>query len=221
LLQIAVRGGDDADIDRDLAIASDAVDDLFLQNAKQFDLERGIQIADLVEKKSTAVGLLKPADPDPIGPGERPLLVAEQLALQKGLRNRGAVHRDERLVSPMPMLKNGTGDQLFAGPGFPADENGYGLGADPPELFVDFPHLPAPAHDGVLLRVDFADLHRLGGPPRVRTCLARRRRHFRRIRRLKKEVVSARLDGVDREIVKEYKNKLTKVKKGDVKEIVA
>ena len=49
---------------------------------KQLDLDRDRHVADLVEEQRAAVGVLEPADAIAVGAGERPLDVAEELALQ-------------------------------------------------------------------------------------------------------------------------------------------
>jgi hypothetical protein len=57
-----------------------------LQRAQQLRLERGIEIADLVEEERAAVGELEPPGTGLGGTGERPLLVAEELALDEARR---------------------------------------------------------------------------------------------------------------------------------------
>ena len=54
-LEIAVGGGDHADVDLDAAPRADALDDLLLQHAQQLGLQRRRQLADLVEKDGAAV----------------------------------------------------------------------------------------------------------------------------------------------------------------------
>ena len=76
--EIAVRGGDDADIDLDRLGAADAVDLALLDGAQQFGLQARIHLADFVEQQRAAIGFLELADAARDGAGERALLVAEQ-----------------------------------------------------------------------------------------------------------------------------------------------
>src|SRR5206468_662739 len=58
------------------------------------------QLADPVDQDRAAVGLLEAPRPPPSGARERPLLVAEQLALEKLSRDVGAGDGDERPGPP-------------------------------------------------------------------------------------------------------------------------
>ena len=75
--KILVRGGDDADIHALCAVAAEALEFLFLQNAQQFGLEVERKVADFIKKERAAVGQFKSADFLIDGPGERALFMAE------------------------------------------------------------------------------------------------------------------------------------------------
>src|SRR2546425_11502129 len=62
---------------------------------EQLGLQRGMKVADLVEKDGAAVGRLELADLELVGAGEGASLVPEQLALQEFPRHGGAVDLDE------------------------------------------------------------------------------------------------------------------------------
>src|SRR5205085_3100424 len=97
--EVAVGGGDDADVDLDLARAADALELLLLQHAQQLRLEVEPHLADLVEEQRAAMRPLeRPLDALDRA-GERALLVAEQRALDQPLGERGAIQLDERLVA--------------------------------------------------------------------------------------------------------------------------
>ena len=83
----------------DLPRAADTLEGLVLEHAEQLGLERGPDVADLVEEHRPAVRDLELAALLLVGPGERALLVAEQLGLEKLLGQGHAVDHDERLVS--------------------------------------------------------------------------------------------------------------------------
>ena len=81
--QVAVGGGDDADIDPDRRLAADAVEFMLLQDVEQLGLDLGREFADLIEEDGAAVGELEAADAPGDGAREGPLLVAEELALHE------------------------------------------------------------------------------------------------------------------------------------------
>ena len=83
LLQVRVGGGDDPHVGLDRLVAAEPLEPLLLQDAKQLGLRQRMHVADLVQEQRAAVALLELADPPAVGPGERALLVAEQLAFQQ------------------------------------------------------------------------------------------------------------------------------------------
>ena len=89
--EVQVRGGDDPAIGLDRLGAADPLEPLVLEHPQQLGLHAQRQVADLVEEERPAVGELEPAFFLPVGAGERPPLVAEQLALQQVLGKRRAV----------------------------------------------------------------------------------------------------------------------------------
>jgi DNA segregation ATPase FtsK/SpoIIIE-like protein len=66
-----------------------------LQNSQQLGLKRGAAFTDLIEEQGAAVRQLKAAFPLAHRAGKRAFLMAEQLALQQGVRQRRAVKFDE------------------------------------------------------------------------------------------------------------------------------
>ena len=64
-----------------------------LQHPQQLRLQLGRHLGDLVEQQGAAVGQLEAAAAQPGGAGERPLLVAEQLALHQLAGDGGGVDR--------------------------------------------------------------------------------------------------------------------------------
>ena len=82
LLQVAIGGGDDADVGPDRRAAADCRVFALLQHAQQPRLRFHRHVADLVEKQRAAFGLLETADVTILRAGEGALLVAEQLRLR-------------------------------------------------------------------------------------------------------------------------------------------
>ena len=126
-LQIFVRGGDQPHVRRQRLAGTDALERALAEEAQQFDLDRGVNFADFIQKQRPALRLLDASDPPLMRAGERSFLVPEQLALNQFPRQTGAVHGHQRLPRPRAELMQGPGDQLLAGAAFPGDEHG-GLG---------------------------------------------------------------------------------------------
>ena len=99
-----------------------------------------------------------------VGPGERALAMAEQLALDQRLGQRPAVDRDERLVGPQAVLMHGPGDQLLAGAGFAQDQHGRVRRRDLLDQPLDLLHAAAAA-DQLGLAFDPLELVRQGPVP--------------------------------------------------------
>ena len=117
--QVLVGGAQDAAVRLHLALAADAEELLLLQDVEQFRLQVQVHLADLVEEDGAALRHLEAAVLAAVGAGERPLLEAEQLALEQLPRQGGAVDLDERLVRPSGRLVKSLGDQFLAGAAFP------------------------------------------------------------------------------------------------------
>ena len=69
----------------------------------------------LVEEQGAAVGLLEAPVAGLGGAGEASRLMAEQLGLDQGLGQRGAVHRHQRAGPARRQMVQALGDQLLAG----------------------------------------------------------------------------------------------------------
>ena len=108
-------GRNDADIHRDGPVIPHPLKLLGLQDPQEFYLDGRGDVADLVQKDIPPVGRLEPALAMGVGPGKGPLDMAEELALQQGFVERGAVAGDEGPLAPPAQGMNGVGHQLFAG----------------------------------------------------------------------------------------------------------
>ena len=148
LLQIAVGGGEDAHVDAHRRLAADALQFLLLQHPQQLDLHRRRGLADLVEEEGAAVGLDELALAAAVGAGEGPLLVTEELRLEQGLGQGGAVDLDEGLVASRAVAVQGLGDQLLAGARLPGDEHRRLGGGDVADHLEEFLHGRRSADDG-------------------------------------------------------------------------
>ncbi len=124
LAQIAVRRADDRDVHADRLRRAERIDDALLQYAQQPHLQRIRHVADLVEKQRAAVRLQQLAGRALAARArKRALLVAEQLRLDQRLRNRRAVHRDERPVATRRIVVDRLREQFLAGAGLARDQH--------------------------------------------------------------------------------------------------
>jgi hypothetical protein len=131
--QVAVSGGDDADVDLDRAAGSDRHDLALLQDAEQRRLRAHRQVADLVEEERAAVCAADQPGPVLAGAGEGAALVTEELALDQRVRNRPAVDRDQ-LAGPLGQRVDGAGEELLAGPGLAQEDDRQERARDPLQL---------------------------------------------------------------------------------------
>ena len=125
--EIAVRGGDDANVDVDVADAADAANDLIFHDAEKLGLEEGREFADLVEEERAAVGDLEKALLHGLGVGEGSLFMAEEFGFDEGFGNRRAVDGDEGAVVAGAFVVENLGDEVLAGTALALDEDGGGL----------------------------------------------------------------------------------------------
>ena len=121
--QVAMGGGDDADVGLDRRAAADRHVLAFLQHAQQPGLRLGRHVADLVEEQRAAVRLLELAGRALDRAGEGAALVAEQLALDQLARDRRHVERHERALAALAVVVQRARHQLLAGAGLAGDHH--------------------------------------------------------------------------------------------------
>src|SRR6185295_19640284 len=126
---------------------AEAAELALLQDAQQLHLGGRRHLADLVEEQRPAIGELEAALAPIGGAGERALFVAEDLALEQRLGNRGAVDRDERKAGARAELMDGLRDQFLAGARLTRDEHRCAGRRRLLDDLVDLPHLRAVADD--------------------------------------------------------------------------
>src|SRR5689334_6052099 len=103
--------------------AADALELPLLNHPQQLALQRQRQLSNLVEKKRSSFGELHFSLLLGHGTGERPSLVAEQLAFEELVPERRAVDRDEGPPRAAAVGVNRPGRQLFAGARLADDEH--------------------------------------------------------------------------------------------------
>src|SRR5262249_46900563 len=70
LLQVLIRGGDDADIDADFLRRPDRQERMAFENAEQLGLTRRGEFADFIQEERAQIGLLEEADVIAVGASE-------------------------------------------------------------------------------------------------------------------------------------------------------
>jgi hypothetical protein len=147
LIEIAMGGDDDADVYRDGAVASDALDLLFLEHAQQLGLHDRGHIANFVEEQRAAMGLLELAEMARDGAGEGAFLVAEELGFDQLAGDGRAVQRDKWTVAARAAVVQRAGDQFFAGAGFAQDGDAGFAGSHAIDLRHHAAHTLSRVHD--------------------------------------------------------------------------
>src|SRR5262249_47931184 len=138
--QVAIGGGDDTDVDRNVAIRAHALDLASLEHAQELGLQLGAELTDLVEEDGAAVGRLERTLPLGDGTGERAPFVSEQLALEEVGGDRAAVDDDEGRTASAALPMDRLGGRLFAGTGLAFQEHGGVAGSGALEHGEDRAH---------------------------------------------------------------------------------
>src|SRR5262245_23359940 len=123
-LEVIVAGAQDGDVDGLAARRAQPAHRAILDDLEKFALHRLREQTDLVEENGAGVGQLEEARLRLSRVREGPALVAEQLRLDQGLGNGGAVHVDERARGARSAGVEEAGDQPLSGPGLALDEDG-------------------------------------------------------------------------------------------------
>src|SRR6185503_15956652 len=103
--------------------AAHALELLFLEDAQELGLQVGRDLADLVQQERAAVGELEATLAHLVRAGEGAALVTEELRLEQLLRQRRAVHADERTVLARAVLVDVVRDALFARSALAGDQD--------------------------------------------------------------------------------------------------
>ncbi len=150
--QIPMRRSDEPDVHAPRSGRSDAPYLPVLEHAQQARLGVRWQLADLVQKQGASVGGLHQSLLRPHRPGERALLVAEELVLDEPTGNRGAVDRDHGRVAALTLLVQRPRHQLLACSGLAQYEHRRIRGSHLVDAREHIPHdlaTPDHARDGV------------------------------------------------------------------------
>src|SRR6266436_2042923 len=114
LLQIVVGRCDETDVGAERRRATDTFVLALLDDAQELGLDRGRQLADLVEEQRAARGQLEAAALELVGSGEGATLVPEELRLDERLGQRRAVDGDEGPLGTPARIVDGASDQFLS-----------------------------------------------------------------------------------------------------------
>ena len=148
LAQVAVRRGDDADVDLACLEGADALDLLVLQGAQELGLSGDGHVADLVEEERAFAGGFEEAGLVAVGAGEGAADVAEELGFEERL-NHGRAVEDNVLAFDAAAGMEGAGDEVFAGAGCALDERGAIVRGDAADAGEHLGHARAGADDAL------------------------------------------------------------------------
>src|SRR5207249_7886316 len=99
LVEADIGGGDDPRGDADRPRAAERLDLSFLQCTQELRLRGEGKVDDLIEEEASALCQLELPLLALMRSRERALLIAEELRLDQGVRDRAAVDSDERLIA--------------------------------------------------------------------------------------------------------------------------
>ena len=138
--EVAVGGGDDARVGAPGLGRAEAGEGAVLEEAQELDLDRGGELADLVEEQGAAVRGLGVAGLGVDRAGVGALVAAEQLALDEGLGERGGVDLDERAGAARAGVVDRAGQEVLAGAALAEQEDGLVGGGDAAGVGDDAAH---------------------------------------------------------------------------------
>jgi len=93
------------------------------QYPQQFGLQGHGHVTDFIQEQGAAIGLGQQTFFGLVGAGEGAFGVAEQFALQQGVRDGGAVDHHQRTIRPVGHVVDAPGDHVFAAAGFALDQH--------------------------------------------------------------------------------------------------
>src|SRR5215204_3223226 len=115
IFEVAVSSSDYAYVNFNRVTSSYSFKLTFLKHAQELGLHVQRELADLVEKKGSAVRNLKSSDVPGIRSGESALFVTEQLAFNQCTGQGSAIYFDQRAILARAEIMNCMGQQLLAG----------------------------------------------------------------------------------------------------------
>ena len=122
-LEVHARCGENAHIDVDHTLATDAAEFTILDGRQQLCLQWKRQLADLVEEERAAIGLFEKAAVGLLCAGEGAANMAEELGLEEGVRHARTIDSDERATATRGFGVDRARKQPLAGPALARDQD--------------------------------------------------------------------------------------------------
>ena len=113
--QVAISGGNNADVDGPAFGGADGLDLPFLQRAEKLGLHLQRHFADLIQQQGAAIGGFHQPLLGLHRSRKRAARVAEQFRLDQGGHQRRAFHRHKRLLFSRPKIMNAARHEFLAG----------------------------------------------------------------------------------------------------------
>ena len=151
--KIAIGGGDEPDVDLLDFRRADALNFAVLNDAEELGLHGERSFTDFIEKNGASVGVFEETGPGISGAGESTADMAEELAFEEGVDQRGAIADRQTLLRNGADLMNGAGDKLFAGTGRANEKNVGVVARDFAGKIKNFQHCGTLADDAVEFEV--------------------------------------------------------------------
>ncbi|MEY3459797.1 MAG: hypothetical protein RL215_2954, partial [Planctomycetota bacterium] len=140
LFEVAIGGGDDADIGLQGFATADAFEGVTFEDAEETCLNGGAHFTNFIKKQGSAIGLFEAAWPSFHCAGECAFFVSEEFAFEQAFAEGGAVDANEGAIASSAAIVNLPGDEFLAATAFAADQDihiGFG---DEQELFAELQH---------------------------------------------------------------------------------
>ncbi len=115
-VQVAIGRGQNANVDRNRARASDPVNFLLLERSQQLHLQMDIELGNFIQEDRPPVCKLELAQLRLCRPRERSFLMSEQLALYQFLDEGRTIHRDKHPLVSLAGSVNLTRHELLPRP---------------------------------------------------------------------------------------------------------
>ena len=138
--EILVSGGDDADVDFNLAVTAETVEGLAIEHAQEFHLSLQLQFADFVEEESAFLGEFEKAGLRGIGAAEGAFFVSEEFAFDEVFGEGGAVDIDPGTSVAWRRLVNRARNEFLAGASLAGNQNSFGVARDAVDQCHEFVH---------------------------------------------------------------------------------
>ena len=151
--EVAVRSGDQMDIDLFDFRRSDPLDFAILNDPQELGLHGERGFADFVEKDGAPVCVFEQTGPGIGGASKRTADMAKKLAFEQGVNQRRAIAHREPLRADWAKLVDGACDEFLAGAGLADNENVRIVPRDLAREVEHFEHCRTFADDAVKFKI--------------------------------------------------------------------